>query len=322
MKLIPIYAFLVMFSYQCSIFAEEHQPTENVELNSPISDNTALECKATKLLPKPTLKNSDSKNIQIHNIQVFCSAPSNEEAKQISHKGDSSSDTKYKWGWTNISEWLLFIQEIVKAVIWPLLIFVLVYMLLPQIKNFISEILLLIPFIKRAKIAGLDVYIERNLIELKKDANEVLSDEVNFVDDSKILEQRLLAESDPRLAIINVWESVQNALDIALFNAGFSITKPKSQAETLVMLKSSRLLKQKEINLYTRLYEVSVKIKAEIDFLPRKEAAFDFIDIANLIIAALSEKTADSLKTMDDSKVANLDSSAKQMNKDNDGVKL
>ena len=173
---------------------------------------------------------------------------------------------------------LTFTIELLKALAWPSATIVVAAM-------FRSELRILIGKMKKGRVGPAEFEFEQGVAILREEIKSTDNILNNTIKDSEII----LAESEPRAAILNAWLVIQNEVNRLVKEKGLKDTDAPLNSISQRIL-HRELYKQPEyINMYNELKGLRYQAVHEIDFNPRKESVLSYIQLANELVSVLSK---------------------------------
>ena len=179
-------------------------------------------------------------------------------------------------------DWLQFLASVVGSIAWPATVITVVLILR-------SEIVALLPFLRRLKAGPLEAEFEREVKELKNEAAQALPEEL-----SQTLEGRdrllKLAELSPRAAILEAWQGVEFAARrVAMQYGGSPVPDVRSPGRLTKELAQMGAVSVDDIALMQDLRGLRNQATHSPDFNPSFEAVANYIQLATAVQARLEQ---------------------------------
>ena len=178
---------------------------------------------------------------------------------------------------------LTFIAKIIESIAWPVAAVILVMLLKAEIQS-------LLPFIKRLKAGPLEAEFERELRELRTSV-ETEPAQPSTEKPLSTAEQKLLQliEINPRSAILEAWQGVEAyarklVIDLGIYDPG---SESRPLLDTYRAIAKANLLPLEDLALFHELRSLRNQAAHAEDFNPTKEAALNYVQLANRLRAKL-----------------------------------
>lgn len=184
-------------------------------------------------------------------------------------------------------DWLTFWSKIAEALAWPVAAAALVFLLRPEIKTLLS-------FLKRLKAGPLEAEFEREVKELRTEAEVDLPPAplppAVSPEKQKLL---LLAQINPRSAILEAWQGIEFALQRLISQRGLTSTSKETYSQMGIVraLTRAQVLNPEAMTLYHNLRALRNQAAHVNDFSPTYDSALNYIELAGLLQAAIRRAT-------------------------------
>jgi hypothetical protein len=182
--------------------------------------------------------------------------------------------------------WLEFSVEMVKALVWPLLVVV----ALVIIRKPLSE---LVPYLKRLKVGELEAEFEKSVREIRDNLDrELLAKDKKaaaVIPQSELEDLTQLAEIAPNAAVLETWKTVELAAKKLIASRGYKLDYNTSMPYRLIerILRKANLVEMKKIKVFDELRRLRNKIAHAADFEISSVQAREYIGLANSLRAYL-----------------------------------
>jgi hypothetical protein len=184
---------------------------------------------------------------------------------------------------------LEFIIELLDKLVWPLTIFILLFLLRKPLKE-------LLPFLKKAKISELELEFDREIANVKSEAEKEFKDQSN--DWKTFLVE--LAHDMPSASILEAWKIIENKTEALIHKVNPEIDLDKSTRYKLMQktLRDENLLETKKVKIFNDLRQIRNRAANVQNYKISSDQALNYISIAVKLIDYMEDK----IKT-EDSKV-------------------
>jgi hypothetical protein len=188
-------------------------------------------------------------------------------------------------------DWMTFVAKLAEFLAWPVVALLIVKMLKPEIQS-------LLGVLRRLKAGPAEAEFERDVKALESAADQKLPPPPPpALESPKVGEERArlikLAETEPRLAIIEAWREVELAARAALSARDISLSRAGSMSPVILSdaLFANRLLQPEQFSMFNELRVLRNSATHAANFSPSLDAALSYIDVASRIKTTLEENS-------------------------------
>lgn len=178
---------------------------------------------------------------------------------------------------------LQFIIELLDKTIWPITIFILLFVIRKPLKD-------LIPLLKKAKISELELEFDRELAKAKEVAGTGLLEasdnwKVNLLE---------LARNYPNTAILEAWKEIEDRAEKLLhkIEPELELDIPERYKKMQTVLSREEVIETKHVKVFNELRQIRNKVAHAKGYELTQNQALSYLSLAIPLIEYLEEKTA------------------------------
>lgn len=177
-------------------------------------------------------------------------------------------------------DWLTFSVELIKALIWPLLVVIILII----IRKPLSE---LVPYLKKLKLGELEAEFEKTVRQIKDnmDQEPALKSKKTAALIPPAETERLyqLAEIAPNAAVLEAWKKLELAAKELIARRGYELDYNIAAPYRLIerILEKTQLIELKKVKVFNELRKLRNKIAHAADFEISFDQAKEYIALAN-----------------------------------------
>lgn len=183
-------------------------------------------------------------------------------------------------------DWLTFSVELIKALIWPLLVVIVLII----IRKPLSE---LVPYLKKLKLGELEAEFEKSVRQIKDnlDQEPALKSKKTAALIPAAETERLyqLAEIAPNAAVLEAWKKLELAAKKLIAQMGYDLDYNIAAPYRLIaqILEKARLIELKKVKVFDELRKLRNKIAHAADFEIASDQAKEYVGLANSLRGCL-----------------------------------
>jgi hypothetical protein len=176
---------------------------------------------------------------------------------------------------------LEFVVQLLDKLVWPLTLFVLLYLVRKELKD-------LIPFLKKARISELELEFDRDLAKVQS----VAADEFKAVETDWKVTLITLAQNMPNAAILEAWKEIEKRAETLIH-----LIEPQAELDLPTRFKTMQNLLIKENRIETKkgkifndLRQIRNRVAHAESYTVNADQALSYVAIAIQLVEYLEEK--------------------------------
>ena len=178
-----------------------------------------------------------------------------------------------------------FVAKLVEVLAWPLSSIALIALLRREIRR-------LIPLLKRVKAGPLEAEFEREIKELRTEADVQFSEITQGLQaPSEVDVLFKLAPISPRSAVLEAWQQIEAAVLRVPARHSFNLSAAQSNSPATIarLLSGHGLISAEEFALFHQLRALRNQVANARQFNPTVHAALDYIGLSAKLLVALKQ---------------------------------
>jgi hypothetical protein len=176
---------------------------------------------------------------------------------------------------------LEFVIQLLDKLVWPLTLFVLLYLVRKELKT-------LIPFLKRARISEFELEFDRDLAAVKS----VAEDEFKVVQADWKVTLITLAQHTPNIAILEAWKEIETRAEtlIRILQPQVDLDSPTRFKMMQEILIRDYRIETKKGKIFNDLRQIRNRVAHAKSYTVNSDQALSYVAIAIQLIEYLEEK--------------------------------